>query len=94
MALNGDIDTDSLVLAMPDSDNPVADTVSEANKKFDADLADFLHSNAEVLQEEDMKHRVFNKASKLRAALTSLKLKEVQGSTNQACSSGEARRCC
>jgi hypothetical protein len=52
------------------------------------------HSNAEVLQEEDMKHRVFNKASKLRAALTSLKLKEVQGSTNQACSSGEARRCC
>jgi hypothetical protein len=83
-ALHGGMNTDSLVLAMLDSDDPDADTVSEAKKKFDADLAEFLHSNPEVLQEEDMKHQVFNSASKLRAALTSLKMEEVQGSEDKA----------
>ena len=69
---------------MPGSDDPESDRVSEANKKFDAALADFLDSNSEVLQEDDMKHQFSKKASQFRAALTSLTMKEVQGSEDKA----------
>jgi len=84
-ACHADIDTDSLVLALPDSDDPAAKQAESEAEMFDAVCAEFLDKRQDVLQQfGDRKHEFIDMVTKQRALLTSLRMDEVQGSAEEA----------
>jgi len=79
-ACHADLDTNSLVLAIPERDDLDADRAANEAKRLDASLAEFVDSG--LLKQHNQ--QLINDASKFRAALTSLRMDEVQGSEYEA----------